>query len=137
MNKILSLIVALLITTSAYAFKIDIAQDGEAYVANAQKTFKGTFKASLLSSSDAPLALEEKTLEVSFKPLAQFTSVEVPAFSGYAGDSDFVRFSGSISFDDTVIQLNDFVQSGLITGVKLNITSNPMTAIFYAGSSSY
>ncbi|MGN6670057.1 MAG: hypothetical protein ACTHJ4_00765 [Candidatus Nucleicultricaceae bacterium] len=137
MNKILSLATALLITTSAYATRIDIAQDGEAYVVNTQKTFKGAFKASLLSSKDAQHPLEERTLEVSFKPLAQFTRVEVPAFSQYASENDFIRFSGSISFDGATIELNDFIQPGHITNVKLNIKSSPLTATFLAGNESY
>lgn len=137
MNTILSLATALLITTSAYAIKIDIAQDGEAHVVNAQKTFRGTFKASLLSSKDALHPLEEQTLEVSFKPLAQFSHVEVPAFSQYASEDHFVRFSGSISFDSAVVDLNDFIQSGLITNVKLNIQSNLLASTFLAGNESY
>lgn len=137
MNKLLYLTAALLITTSVNASKIDIFQDSEAYVANTQKTFKGSFKMSLLSTQEAVTSLEEQTLEVSFKPLAQFTSVEVPSFTRYVGDSEFVRFRGVISFDETVIPLNDFVQSGLVTGVKLNITSNPSIASFLPGNSSY
>ncbi|ARN84408.1 hypothetical protein [Candidatus Nucleicultrix amoebiphila] len=137
MNKLLSLTAAIFITTSVNASKIDIFQDSEAYVANAQKNFKGTFKTSLLSTQDSVKPLEEQTLEVSFKPLAHFTSVEVPSFSRYVGDSEFVRFSGVISFGDAVISLNDFVQSGLVTDVKLNISSTPLTATFLPGNSSH
>jgi len=130
MKKILSLSIALFITTSSYASRIDIVQDGEAFVANTHKTFKGVFKAGILSNPNARDALNINTLEVSFKPLAQYTTVEIPGFTRYVCDEDFIRFSGTISFDDTIVQLKDFITPGNRANATILISSNPTTAQF-------